>query len=105
MKRLLTLIGCIGITISVSAQVKNVAILETVDKENTVSYMYEVMIRSELEKSISNTSGYYAFSRSDIDQMMKEINFQVSGMVSDDQIKKTGCYDRCRFCLRCRSHC
>ncbi|MBP7464482.1 MAG: SEL1-like repeat protein, partial [Bacteroidales bacterium] len=90
MKRLLTLIGCIGITISVSAQVKNVAILETVDKENTVSYMYEVMIRSELEKSISKTSGYYAFSRSDIDQMMKEINFQISGMVSDDQIKKLG---------------
>ena len=39
----------------VSAQVKRVAILETVDKENKVDYAYKLLLRSNLSKAITNT--------------------------------------------------
>lgn len=48
------------------------------------------MVRGELRKAIGNQAGYQAFTRTDIDQLMKEHGFQNSGMVSDAQRKKLG---------------
>ena len=74
----------------VSAQVKRVAILETVDKENKVDYAYKLLLRSNLSKAITNISGYEAYDRTDIDAIMSEQNFQRTGLVSNDQIKRLG---------------
>lgn len=73
-----------------SAQVKRVAILETVDKEGTITYANKLILRSNLSKAITNTPGYEAYDRTDIDAIMGEQDFQRTGMVSNDQIKKLG---------------
>ena len=73
-----------------SAQVKRVAILETVDKENKVTYANKLMLRTSLSKAITNTSGYEAYDRTDIDAIMGEQNFQRTGLVSSEQIKRLG---------------
>jgi hypothetical protein len=52
--------------------------------------MEKAMVRGELRKAIVNNSGFEAFTRADIDQMMKEQDFQRTGMVNDDQIKRMG---------------
>ena len=71
-------------------EVKRVAILETVDKENKVSYANKLILRANLSKAITNTAGYEAYDRTDIDAIMGEQNFQRTGLVSNDQIKKLG---------------
>ncbi len=74
----------------ISAQVKRVAILETVDRENKVSYANKLILRANLSKAITQTSGYEAYDRTDIDAIMGEQNFQRTGLVSNDQIKRLG---------------
>ena len=74
----------------VSAQMKRVAILETVDRENKVSYANKLILRANLSKAITLTSGYEAYDRTDVDAIMSEQNFQRTGMVSNDQIKRLG---------------
>lgn len=71
-------------------EVKRVAILETVDRENKVSYANKLILRANLSKAITQTSGYEAYDRTDIDAIMGEQNFQRTGMVSNDQIKRLG---------------
>ena len=73
-----------------SGQVKKVAILETVDKKGDLDYSVKLMLRSNLAKAITNTAGYEAYDRTDVDAIMGEQNFQRTGMVSDDQIKRLG---------------
>lgn len=75
----------------VSAQeVKRVAILETVDKENQIDYAYELLLRGNLSDAITSISGYEAYDRTDIDAIMSEQSFQRTGLVSSDQIKRLG---------------
>lgn len=73
-----------------SGQTKKVAILETVDKKGDLDYAVKLMLRSNLAKAITNTSGYEAYDRTDLDAIMGEQDFQRTGMVSDDQIKRLG---------------
>ncbi|MBQ7819223.1 MAG: formylglycine-generating enzyme family protein [Bacteroidales bacterium] len=72
------------------SQVKKIAILETVDKNGDISYAHKLMLRASLSKAITNTEGYEAYDRTDIDAIMGEQNFQRTGMVSDDQIRQLG---------------
>ena len=74
------------------AQNKKIALLETLngDKAIQVKGIEMNMVRGELRKAISNQEGCQAFTRTDIDQLMKEHGFQNSGMVSDAQRKKMG---------------
>ena len=72
------------------AQVRKIAVLETVDREGNVPYAVKVMVRSNLTKAITNTYGYEAYDRIDVSQIMGEQSFQRSGMVSDEQIKRLG---------------
>ena len=74
----------------VSAETMRVAILEPVDRENKVSYATKLVLRSNLAKAVTNTAGYEAYDRSDMDAIMGEQNFQRTGMVSEDQIKRLG---------------
>lgn len=89
MRRFLVIILCV-LPVLLFAQVKKVAILETVDKEGNISYAYKLMLRSNLAKAISNAPGYEAYDRTDMDAIMGEQNFQRTGMVSNDQIKRLG---------------
>ncbi len=72
------------------SQVKKIAILETVDKNGDISYAHKLMLRASLSKAITNTEGYEAYDRTDIDAIMGEQDFQRTGMVSDDQIRQLG---------------
>ena len=75
---------------SFAEDVRRVAILETVDRQGNVAYVTKLMLRSSLAKAITNTPGYEAYDRSDMDAIMGEQNFQRTGMVSNDQIKRLG---------------
>lgn len=90
MKKILLLIITCLLPLVATAQVKKVAILETVDREGTVSYAYKLMLRSNLAKAITSAEGYEAYDRTDMDAIMGEQNFQRTGMVSDDQIRRLG---------------
>lgn len=71
-------------------ETKKVAILEVVDRQGNVSYANKLILRSSLAKAITNTPGYEAYDRTDMDAILGEQNFQRTGMVSNDQIKRLG---------------
>lgn len=79
--------------------VKKVAILEIVDRQNTVPYGVKLLVRSKLAEAITNTTGYEGYDRVDIASIMNEQNFQRTGLVSDDQIKKLGEMTGAQFIL------
>lgn len=73
-----------------AATIKKVAILEVVDREGKLSYVQKVLLRTTLAQSITNTAGYEAYSRTDVDAILGEQDFQRTGLVSDDDIKRLG---------------
>lgn len=99
MKKSLLLFFALTIVLFVSAQTKRIAILETIDKENTVSYAVEVMVRSNLTKVISSTPGYEGYDRVNISQIMDEHDFERTGMVSEEQIRQLGLLSGADFLL------
>ena len=100
MKKVLLLCGLFALSmLSVAQETKRVAILETVDKLGNISYAYKLILRSNLAKAITNTSGYEAYDRTDIDAIMGEQDFQRTGNVSADQIKRVGEMTGAKFVL------
>lgn len=89
MKKLLILLLS-ALSLTTFAQEKQVAILEPIAMTKEVSTMHRSMVRGEMVKAISRQSGYAAFTRTDIDQIMSEQNFQQSGMVDDATRKRIG---------------
>ena len=89
MKKVLILVLS-ALSLMAMAEDKQVAILEPIAMTKEVSTMHRSMVRGEMVKAISNQSGYEAFTRTDIDQIMKEQNFQQSGMVDDATRKRLG---------------
>ena len=89
MKKLLILLLS-ALSLTAFSQDKQVAILEPIAMTKEVSTMHRSMVRGEMVKAISNQSGYAAFTRTDIDQIMREQNFQQSGMVDDATRKRLG---------------
>lgn len=69
---------------------KRVAILEIVDKSEQLSYGIKLMIRSNLTEAINATTGYEGYDRVDMFSIMKEHEFQRTGMVSEADIKQLG---------------
>ncbi len=91
MKRLFLLVCTMLVAVLCFAQeTKKVAILETVDREGKVSYAVKLILRSSLAKAITGTEGYEAYDRTDMDAILGEQNFQRTGMVSNEQIKRLG---------------
>lgn len=91
MKKLIFLICMmLATTLTFAQEIRRVAILEVVDKQGDVSYANKLILRSSLAKAITNTPGYEAYDRTDMDAIMGEQNFQRTGMVSNDQIKRLG---------------
>ena len=91
MKQLFSIFLCC-LTSLLCAQNKTIALLEPRIGEGSteISGMEKAMVRGELRKAIVNISGYEAVTRQDIDQMMKEHDFQRTGLVNSEQIKKLG---------------
>ena len=89
MTRLLILLLSV-LSVTIFAQEKQVAILEPIPMTKEVSTMHRSMVRGEMVKAIGRQSGYAAFTRTDIDQIMTEQNFQQSGMVDDATRKRIG---------------
>ncbi len=69
---------------------KRVAILETVDKEGKVSYGVKLMVRSKLSAAITATPGYEGYDRVDVSAILGEYEFQRTGLVSNNDIKRLG---------------
>ena len=86
------LLSCLLLSamLTFAQETKKVAILEVVDKEGNISYANKLILRSNLAKAITNTPGYEAYDRTDMDAILGEQNFQRTGMVSNDQIKRLG---------------
>ena len=76
-----------------------VAILETVDKEGNVDYAKELLLRQTLTFAINRTQGYEGYNRVDMKQITGEQNFQRTGMVSDEQIKRVGVMTGAKYIL------
>lgn len=92
MKKIFSL-ACVvlsSLVLFAAVETKRVAILEVVDKEGKLNYSQKLMLRSSLAKAITNTQGYEAYDRTDIDAIMSEHEFQNTGLVSRDQIRKLG---------------
>ena len=90
MKKALSVLFALIIGLTASAQIKRIAILETIDKEDKVPYAIEVMVRSNLTKVISNTPGYEGYDRVNISQIMDEHDFERTGLVNEEQIRRLG---------------
>ena len=91
MKKLLTLaVLMLVMGLALAQNTKKVAILEVVDREGQLSYNQKLILRSNMARAVANTSGYEAYERSDMDVIMSEQNFQRTGLVSDEEIRKLG---------------
>lgn len=89
-KLLIFLFSVFSLTTFAQAPVKKVAILETVDKKDNVPYGVLLQVRSSLTYAISSNAGYEGYDRVDMAAITGEQNFQRTGMVSDEQIKRLG---------------
>ncbi len=74
------------------AQNQKIALIEprAGDGSTAISGMEKAMVRGELRKAIVNHTGFEAFTRADIDQLMKEQDFQRTGNVSESDIHRMG---------------
>lgn len=86
------LLSCLLLSalLTFAQETKKVAILEVVDKQGNISYANKLILRSNLAKAIASTQGYEAYDRTDMDAILGEQNFQRTGMVSNDQIRRLG---------------
>ena len=95
MKRIIV---CLGLLLSLmpllvaqaETSTKKVAILEVVDRDNTINYGVRLLLRTTLAKTITQTPGYEGYDRVDMGAIQGEQDFQRTGMVSDEQIKRLG---------------
>ncbi|MDE5574902.1 MAG: hypothetical protein K2I87_04225 [Bacteroidales bacterium] len=95
MKRLMLLLGVFLMGAPVlwaqsEAPTKKVAILEVVDRDNAINYGVKLLLRTTLAKAITQTQGYEGYDRVDMVAIQGEQDFQRTGMVSDEQIKRLG---------------
>ena len=89
MKNYLLLIIFLLATVSVSAQ-KKVAVWETQCHDAGVSNLKKIMVRGDLEEAVDNTQGYIKYDRAMFDAIMAEHNFQRSGAVKDEDVRRMG---------------
>ena len=89
-KQVLFILMLMVLSIAATAQTKRIAILETIDKENKIPYAIEVIVRSNLTKVISSTPGYEGYERVNISQIMDEHDFERTGLVNEEQIRRLG---------------
>lgn len=89
MKKILFLTTLLALTITTMAQ-KKVAVWETKCSDNSITKFQSTMVRGGMEAAVANASGYTGFDRTAFDAILQEHNFQRSGAVSDNDIKRMG---------------
>lgn len=89
-KLLIILLSVLSLSAFAQQDIKRVAILETVDRENRLSYSLKMVLRSNMARAVANTIGYEAYDRTDIDAIISEHNFKRTGLVSNAEIRKLG---------------
>jgi len=87
MKRVLMFLFAIICVGAVYGQPIRVAMLEPL---GSVSNIQKAIIRAKLTEAFTNSGTYEALNRGDIDQLMKEYNFQNGGAVSEEQRQNLG---------------
>ncbi len=78
------------VSMTAMAQTKSVAILETYCSDGKLSNSYLMMIGSNLETGIIKNPQYTAYNRAQVKALMTEHQFQRSGLVKDDDIRRLG---------------
>ena len=80
MKKIGTIVCLLMATLMVFAagDVKKVAIMEVEDEGGKLDYSQKLMLRSNMGKAVAQTPGYEAFERDDIDEILKEYEFQTT---------------------------
>ena len=90
MKKLFTILFCL-LAVMASAEVKMALLQPRVAEGSDACRPIELnMVRGELRKAFGWQSDFQVLTRTDVDQMLKELGFQQSGMVNDSQRKKVG---------------
>ncbi|MBO7490415.1 MAG: hypothetical protein J6T88_09070 [Bacteroidales bacterium] len=77
-------------SLSLFAQNKKVAVWDTKCTDNSITSMQRVMVRGGMEAAVANAPGYTGFDRASFDAIIKEHNFQRSGAVNDNDIRRLG---------------
>ena len=90
MKKIFTILFCM-LTVVANAEVKMALLQPRVAEGSDACLSIELnMVRGELRKAFGWQSDFQVLTRTDVDQMLKELGFQQSGMVNDSQRKKVG---------------
>ena len=90
MKKLLILTLLLSATFANAQVVKKVAVWDTKCSDNSVKPFHSTMVRGGIETAVGNTPGYVVFDRSAFDIILKEHNFERSGVMSDAEINEMG---------------
>lgn len=85
----LLLLMCLMPT-TLQAQRKSIAILETFCTDGSIPKAYLTMIGSCIETGIVNNNRYESYNRTQIAAIIKEHNFQTSGLVKSSEVKRLG---------------
>lgn len=92
MRQILVILMSVLFLTSFAQEKKTIALLEPrVGSGSTeVNGVEKAMLRGELRKAIAAFEDFEAITRTDIDRMMEEFDFQNSGLVNDEQRKRIG---------------
>jgi hypothetical protein len=90
MKRILFIALALLCASTAFGQDKKVAMLEPLVGGGAVTQIEKSIVLAALEAAITETPGYKAFTRTDINQITKELSFQQSGMVDESQRQRIG---------------
>ncbi|MBQ3579531.1 MAG: hypothetical protein II975_00810 [Bacteroidales bacterium] len=91
MKKLLLFVFLLTSAAVIDAQVtKKVAVWDTKCGDNSIKPFQGTMVRGGIETAVGNTPGYEVFDRSAFDIILKEHNFERSGVMSDAEINEMG---------------
>lgn len=87
------------ISINTAKATYKIAILDVVDKENVFDYGTRMAIRNKFASVITQNTSYEGYSRSAMDSVLAEHDFQRTGLVSSEQIKTLGAMDGVQYVL------
>lgn len=91
MRKLFTMMFCLFAAIASADEIKMALLQPRVAEGSDACRPIELnMVRGELRKAFGWQSNLQVLTRTDVDQMLKELGFQQSGMVDDDQRMKVG---------------
>jgi len=91
MRKLLIILFCMLGMIARAEEMKMALLQPRVAEGSDACRPIELnMVRGELRKAFGWQSNFQVLTRTDVDQMLKELGFQQSGMVDDNQRKKVG---------------